>query len=69
MGRPSLQQTRPGGELFARVVKKGSFSEKEAAHFFWQMVEVVRHCHGLGVMHRDIKPEVSRAVQNRSQGF
>lgn len=27
-----------------------------AAHFFRQMVEVVRHAHALGICHRDIKP-------------
>ena len=46
-----------GGELFDRIVKKGSFSERDAARFFRQMVEMVGHCHSCNVMHRDIKPE------------
>lgn len=29
----------------------------QAAHIFRKMVEVVNHCHELGVMHRDLKPE------------
>lgn len=29
----------------------------QAAHIFRKMVDVVHHCHELGVMHRDLKPE------------
>jgi serine/threonine protein kinase len=29
----------------------------QAAQIFRKMVEVVNHCHELGVMHRDLKPE------------
>lgn len=46
-----------GGELFGYIVDKGSLSEREAAALFAQMVEVLQHCHGMGVMHRDMKPE------------
>ena len=46
-----------GGELFDSIVAAGSFSEAKAAAIFRRMVEVVSHCHQLGVMHRDLKPE------------
>lgn len=46
-----------GGELFDSIVSSGSFSEKKAAKIFRKMVDVIRHCHELGVMHRDLKPE------------
>jgi calcium-dependent protein kinase len=46
-----------GGELFDSIVQAGNFSEKKAAIFFRKMVEVLNHCHELGVMHRDLKPE------------
>ncbi|XP_015937659.1 calcium-dependent protein kinase SK5 [Arachis duranensis] len=46
-----------GGELFDRIVKKGQYSEREAAKVIKTIVEVVESCHSLGVMHRDLKPE------------
>ncbi|KAF5777688.1 putative protein kinase CAMK-CDPK family [Helianthus annuus] len=46
-----------GGELFDRITKKGSYSEKEAAKLGRQIVNVVHVCHFMGVMHRDLKPE------------
>lgn len=64
----SLQSTQPlgpdgaqvanGGELFDRIVEQGYYSEKDAANMFRTMVGVIAHCHNMGVMHRDIKPEV-----------
>lgn len=45
-----------GGELFDSIVEAGNFTEKKAALIFRKMVEVVNHCHELGVMHRDLKP-------------
>ncbi|EOX92804.1 hypothetical protein QUC31_003828 [Theobroma cacao] len=46
-----------GGELFDRIVKKGHYSEREAAKLIKTIVGVVETCHSLGVMHRDLKPE------------
>ncbi|KAF8063742.1 CPK2 [Scenedesmus sp. PABB004] len=46
-----------GGELFDHIVEAQHFSERKAAVIFRKMVEVVNHCHELGVMHRDLKPE------------
>ncbi|XP_022895308.1 calcium-dependent protein kinase 11-like [Olea europaea var. sylvestris] len=46
-----------GGELFDRIVQKGHYSEKKAAHLMKTIVGVVEACHSLGVMHRDLKPE------------
>ncbi|CAI0435494.1 unnamed protein product [Linum tenue] len=46
-----------GGELFDRIIAKGSYSEKEAARVIRQIVNVVHVCHFMGVMHRDLKPE------------
>ncbi|KAH7523470.1 calcium-dependent protein kinase 29 isoform X2 [Ziziphus jujuba] len=46
-----------GGELFDRIIAKGSYSELEAATICRQIVNVVHACHFMGVMHRDLKPE------------
>ncbi|KAJ8762225.1 hypothetical protein K2173_007381 [Erythroxylum novogranatense] len=46
-----------GGELFDRIIAKGSYSEREAANIIRQTVNVVHVCHFMGVLHRDLKPE------------
>ncbi|OVA01536.1 Protein kinase domain [Macleaya cordata] len=46
-----------GGELFDRIVQKGHYTERKAAHLIKTIVGVVEACHSLGVMHRDLKPE------------
>ena len=46
-----------GGELFDAIVKRGQYSEKDAATMIRTIVSVVAHCHNMGVMHRDLKPE------------
>ncbi|ERM96268.1 hypothetical protein AMTRI_Chr09g15000 [Amborella trichopoda] len=46
-----------GGELFDRIIAKGSYSERAAASVCRAIVNVVYVCHFMGVMHRDLKPE------------
>ncbi|KAK6256916.1 hypothetical protein QUC31_000375 [Theobroma cacao] len=46
-----------GGELFDRIIAKGTYSERQAASIGRQIVKVVHDCHFMGVMHRDLKPE------------
>ncbi|KAK4419575.1 Calcium-dependent protein kinase [Sesamum alatum] len=46
-----------GGELFDRIVARGHYTERAAAHVLRTIVEVVQMCHLQGVMHRDLKPE------------
>ncbi|CAM8986963.1 unnamed protein product [Rhodiola kirilowii] len=46
-----------GGELFDRIIAKGTYSERAAAAMCRAIVNVVHVCHYMGVMHRDLKPE------------
>jgi calcium/calmodulin-dependent protein kinase I len=44
-----------GGELFDRIVEKGSYMEKDAADLIRQVLEDVDYMHEQGVVHRDLK--------------
>ncbi|CCH46392.1 Serine/threonine-protein kinase [Wickerhamomyces ciferrii] len=46
-----------GGELFDYLIKKGRLQEKEAIHYFKQIINGVNYCHQFNICHRDLKPE------------
>ncbi|ESO91429.1 hypothetical protein LOTGIDRAFT_105674, partial [Lottia gigantea] len=46
-----------GGELFDRIVEKGSYTEKDASNLIKQVLEAVDFMHDIGIVHRDLKPE------------
>jgi len=46
-----------GGEMFDRIVNRGSYSEKDASDVVRQIVSAVAYLHDLGIVHRDLKPE------------
>ncbi|KAK9277815.1 hypothetical protein L1049_027371 [Liquidambar formosana] len=56
-----------GGELFDRIVARGHYSERAAATVARTIAEVVKMCHGNGVMHRDLKPENFLFANKREQ--
>ncbi|XP_055342807.1 calcium/calmodulin-dependent protein kinase type 1-like isoform X2 [Paramacrobiotus metropolitanus] len=46
-----------GGELFDRIVEKGSYTERDASRLIKQILLAVDFMHQQQVVHRDLKPE------------
>jgi len=46
-----------GGELFDKIIEKGTFSEKEATYVMRQLLSSIRYAHNHNIVHRDLKPE------------
>ncbi|XP_071964629.1 calcium/calmodulin-dependent protein kinase type IV-like [Antedon mediterranea] len=46
-----------GGELFDRIVERGQYSERDAAHCVRQICSGVSYLHDNDIVHRDLKPE------------
>eukprot|EP00486_Rosalina_sp_Unknown_P013733 CAMPEP_0201593262 /NCGR_PEP_ID=MMETSP0190_2-20130828/190925_1 /ASSEMBLY_ACC=CAM_ASM_000263 /TAXON_ID=37353 /ORGANISM="Rosalina sp." /LENGTH=1132 /DNA_ID=CAMNT_0048052393 /DNA_START=23 /DNA_END=3421 /DNA_ORIENTATION=- len=46
-----------GGDVFERILKQKTFSEKEAAHVVRKVSEGLLHVHENKIIHRDLKPD------------
>ena len=46
-----------GKELFDKIVERGQYSEKDAAHIIRQILSAVSYLHSHDIAHRDLKPE------------
>ncbi len=47
----------PGGDLMDFVTENGAIGEDAAKDIAKQILEAVEYCHGIGISHRDLKPD------------
>jgi len=52
-----VMELMEGGELFDKIVKAKSMSEKMARHVMRTLLQSIIHANGRGIVHRDLKPE------------
>ncbi|WOL08905.1 CBL-interacting protein kinase 7-like [Canna indica] len=52
-----VMEHAPGGDLLARVARRGRLPEHAARRYFQQLVSALHYSHARGVAHRDVKPQ------------
>ena len=48
-----------GGELFDHLIETGAYSEMDASRIIREVASAILFLHGIGLVHADLKPEVS----------
>ncbi|KAL2936785.1 Serine/threonine-protein kinase PEPKR2 [Bienertia sinuspersici] len=47
----------PGGRLLDQMARERRYTEQQAANILKELLMVIKYCHDMGVVHRDVKPE------------
>lgn len=55
-----------GGELFDRIVEKGSYSEEDAKTLVRKIVSAIEYLHDMNIAHRDLKVTSSTSTSASS---
>ncbi|KAH0701431.1 hypothetical protein KY285_015709 [Solanum tuberosum] len=61
-----VMEIASGGDLHAKLICHGRFSDSTARFYFHQLVSALHFCHQNGVTHRDIKPQNILLDQNNN---
>ncbi|KAK6265726.1 hypothetical protein QUC31_016563 [Theobroma cacao] len=59
-----VMELASGGELFAKVLRRGRLAEPAVRRYFSQLISALHFCHQNGVAHRDVKPQNLLLDQN-----
>ncbi|KAH7822669.1 putative CAMK/CAMK1 protein kinase [Monocercomonoides exilis] len=52
-----ITELATGGELFDKIVDRGSYSERDASLLMLSLFNALRYLHSKNIAHRDLKPE------------
>jgi len=52
-----VMELMKGGELYEEIVRRKSFTEKDASHIMKQLISALAYLHERGIVHRDLKLE------------
>ncbi len=58
-----------GGELFDKILEKGSFDEEHSSYIMFQILSAVINCHSKNIVHRDLKPENILIDREEDNGY
>ena len=57
------------GELYQEILFKGPFKENYSAYVMFQILSAINYCHGMKIIHRDLKTENILISEKDENGF